>query len=212
MFAEFGVINFWTYLAGATVLVLIPGPNTLFVLKNSASFGIKVGYLAAIGVFIGDAILISLSYAGIATLMQTNPILFSLVRWFGAVYLLWMGLKMLYSTYRSDKPTAVKISSKTGRTAFKRSILLSVTNPKAIIFYVSFFVQFIDIQSGHTGAGYFILAVVLELISLAYLSFLIFFGTYFTRVVGSRKWFKKIGNTLFGLLFLGFAARLATLQ
>lgn len=212
MFAEFAVINFWTYLAGATVLVLIPGPNTLFVLKNSVSFGIRVGYLAAIGVFIGDATLILLSYAGVATLIQTNPILFSIVRWLGAAYLLWIGLKILYNTYSNSQTPSVKIKTNTGRSVFKRSILLSVTNPKAIIFYVSFFVQFIDIQAGHTGMAYFILAVVLELISLTYLSFLIFFGNYFSRMVGSSTWFKKMGNTLFGLLFLGFAARLVTLQ
>lgn len=57
MFAEFGVLNYWTYLVGAIFIVLVPGPNTLFVLKNSVGSGIKGGYLAACGVFIGDAIL-----------------------------------------------------------------------------------------------------------------------------------------------------------
>ena len=55
MFAEYGVLNYWTYLVGAIFIVLVPGPNTLFVLKNSVSSGMKGGYLAACGVFIGDA-------------------------------------------------------------------------------------------------------------------------------------------------------------
>ena len=54
MFAEYGVLNYWTYLVGAIFIVLVPGPNTLFVLKNSVSSGMKGGYLAACGVFIGD--------------------------------------------------------------------------------------------------------------------------------------------------------------
>lgn len=57
MFAEYGVLNYWTYLVGAIFIVLVPGPNTLFVLKNSVSSGMKGGYLAACGVFIGDAVL-----------------------------------------------------------------------------------------------------------------------------------------------------------
>ena len=55
MFAEYGVLNYWTYLVGAIFIVLVPGPNTLFVLKNSVSSGMKGGYLAAWGGFIGDA-------------------------------------------------------------------------------------------------------------------------------------------------------------
>lgn len=55
MFAEYGVLNYWTYLVGAIFIVLVPGPNTLFVLKNSVGRGVKGGYLAACGVFIGDA-------------------------------------------------------------------------------------------------------------------------------------------------------------
>ncbi|ESE93528.1 leucine export protein LeuE, partial [Salmonella enterica subsp. enterica serovar Virchow str. ATCC 51955] len=70
MFAEYGVLNYWTYLVGAIFIVLVPGPNTLFVLKNSVGRGVKGGYLAACGVFIGDAILMFLAYAGVATLIK----------------------------------------------------------------------------------------------------------------------------------------------
>lgn len=71
MFAEYGVLNYWTYLVGAIFIVLVPGPNTLFVLKNSVSSGMKGGYLAACGVFIGDAVLMFLAWAGMATLIKT---------------------------------------------------------------------------------------------------------------------------------------------
>lgn len=70
MFAEYGVLNYWTYLVGAIFIVLVPGPNTLFVLKNSVSSGMKGGYLAACGVFIGDAVLMFLAWAGVATLIK----------------------------------------------------------------------------------------------------------------------------------------------
>lgn len=73
MFAEFGVLNFWTYVVGAFFIVLVPGPNTLFVLKTGIGHGVKKGYLAALGVFIGDAVLMFLAWAGVAALIQTTP-------------------------------------------------------------------------------------------------------------------------------------------
>lgn len=98
MFAEFGVLNYWTYLIGAIFIILVPGPNTLFVLKTGIAHGVKKGYLAALGVFVGDAVLMFLAYAGVATLIKTTPVLFNIVRYLGAMYLLWLGGKMLYAT------------------------------------------------------------------------------------------------------------------
>ncbi|EGM8957025.1 LysE family transporter, partial [Escherichia coli] len=89
---------------------------------------------------------------------------------------------------------------------------LSLTNPKAILFYVSFFVQFIDVNAPHTGISFFILAATLELVSFCYLSFLIISGAFVTQYIRTKKKLAKVGNSLIGLMFVGFAARLATLQ
>ncbi|MEA1065508.1 leucine efflux protein LeuE [Apirhabdus apintestini] len=211
MFAEFGVLNFWTYFVGAVFIVLVPGPNTLFVLKSSVGDGVKSGYLAACGVFIGDAVLMFLAWAGVATLIKTTPVLFNIVRYLGAIYLLYLGGKMLYTTFfQKAKPDANK--STPGGAILRRALTLSLTNPKAILFYVSFFVQFIDVHAAHSGISFFILASVLEIISFTYLSFLIFSGAFVTHYIGTKKKLAKIGNSLIGLIFVGFAARLASLQ
>ncbi|EBV1536476.1 leucine efflux protein LeuE, partial [Salmonella enterica subsp. enterica serovar Bredeney] len=175
MFAEYGVLNYWTYLVGAIFIVLVPGPNTLFVLKNSVGRGVKGGYLAACGVFIGDAILMFLAYAGVATLIKTTPVLFNIVRYLGAFYLLYLGAKILYATLTSKGGAATETVVPFGA-IFKRALILSLTNPKAILFYVSFFVQFIDVTAPHTGVSFFILATTLEIVSFCYLSFLILSG------------------------------------
>ncbi|KAJ95934.1 leucine efflux protein LeuE [Raoultella planticola] len=210
MFAEFGVLNYLTYLVGAIFIILVPGPNTFFVLKTGIAHGVKKGYLAAAGVFIGDAVLMLLAFAGVATLIKTTPVLFNIVRYLGAIYLLWLGGKMLYSvlTQREGRADA---GAEPGSAILKRSLTLSLTNPKAILFYVSFFVQFIDV-SATPGLAFFILALTLEVISFMYMSFLILSGSFVTRYVKTRKKLAKIGNSLIGLVFVGFAARLATLQ
>ncbi|KWW06203.1 leucine efflux protein LeuE [Escherichia fergusonii] len=211
MFAEFGVLNYWTYLVGAIFIVLVPGPNTLFVLKNSVGSGIKGGYLAACGVFIGDAILMFLAYAGVATLIKTTPLLFNIVRYLGAFYLLWLGAKILYATLKAKGGETASEDVHFGA-IFKRALVLSLTNPKAILFYVSFFVQFIDVNAPHTGLSFFILATTLEVVSFCYLSFLIISGAFVTQYIRTKKKLAKVGNSLIGLIFVGFAARLATLQ
>lgn len=211
MFADFGVLNYWTYVVGAIFIILVPGPNTFFVLKTGVAHGIRGGYMAALAVFIGDAVLMFLSYAGVATLIKTTPVLFNLVRYLGAIYLLYLGGKMLYSTLKQKAEEQAQ-HAEPGHAIFKRALTLSLTNPKAILFYVSFFVQFIDVKSTTPGLAFFILALTLELVSFTYLSFLIVSGSLVTRYVKTRKKLAKIGNSLIGLVFVGFAARLATLQ
>ncbi|HCT3322775.1 TPA: leucine efflux protein LeuE [Enterobacter cloacae] len=211
MFAEFGVMNFWTYVVGAFFIVLVPGPNTLFVLKTGIGHGVKKGYLAATGVFIGDAVLMFLAWAGVAALIQTTPVLFNIVRYLGAFYLLWLGGKMLWSVITRQNNTH-ESGTEPASMIMKRSLVLSLTNPKAILFYVSFFVQFIDVNAKNTGTSFLILATTLELISFMYMSFLIFSGAFVTRYLKTKKKLAKLGNGLIGLLFVGFAARLASLH
>lgn len=212
MFAEYGVLNYWTYLVGAIFIVLVPGPNTLFVLKNSVGRGVKGGYLAACGVFIGDAILMFLAYAGVATLIKTTPVLFNIVRYLGAFYLLYLGAKILYATLTSKGRAATETVVPFGA-IFKRALILSLTNPKAILFLCFLFLcNLLMLLRRILACHFFILATTLEIVSFCYLSFLILSGAFVTHYIGTKKKLAKVGNSLIGLLFVGFAARLATLQ
>ncbi len=126
-------------------IVLVPGAEYFIWLKTGIGHGVK-GYLAATGVFIGDAVLMFTARAGVAALIQTTPVLFNIVRYLGAFYLLWLGgkcsgrsLPVRNNTHESGTEPASMI--------MKRSLVLALTNPKAILFYVSFFVQFIDVNA-----------------------------------------------------------------
>lgn len=142
---------------------------------------------------------------------QNNAGSVYIVRYLGAFYLLYLGAKILYATLTSKGRAATETVVPFGA-IFKRALILSLTNPKAILFYVSFFVQFIDVTAPHTGVSFFILATTLEIVSFCYLSFLILSGAFVTHYIGTKKKLAKVGNSLIGLLFVGFAARLATLQ
>src|SRR5690606_7967532 len=110
-----------------------------------------------------------LAWAGVAALIQTTPVLFNVVRYLGAFYLLWLGGKILWSVI-THKQQGESGGAEPAKMIMKRSLVLSMTNPKAILFYVSFFVQFIDVNAKHTGVSFMILALTLELISFIYMS------------------------------------------
>lgn len=156
-----GVTDLPTYLAGLALIVLLPGPNSLYVLSVAARRGVRTGYTAAAGVWTGDTVLMTLSALGAASLLQTTPLLFAIVKYAGAGYLTWMAIGMLraaVSLWRErHRRTAELVESVeadgTPGTAgaagpvekpYRRALVVSLFNPKAIIFLISFFVQFVD--------------------------------------------------------------------
>ncbi|MFD5570211.1 LysE family transporter [Streptomyces cadmiisoli] len=95
----FGVIDLPTYLAGLALIVLLPGPNSLYVLSVAARRGVRSGYTAAAGVWCGDTVLMTLSAAGVASLLQGNAVLFGIVKYAGAGYLTWLAIGMLRAAW-----------------------------------------------------------------------------------------------------------------
>ena len=92
----YGVTDIWTYVIGAIGIILLPGPNSIYVLSVAAARGVKAGYQGAMGVFVGDTILLLLTALGAASLLRTNPDLFIGVKYAGAAYLAWVGLNLIW--------------------------------------------------------------------------------------------------------------------
>ncbi|EKT57570.1 leucine efflux protein LeuE [Providencia sneebia] len=210
MFENFGVTNLWTYLIGVIFITLVPGPNSLFVLTSSAKYGVKNGYKAALGVFTGDAMLIFLSFLGVASLVKTSPIFFSVIKYAGAAYLFYLGMKTLYSVIHKKEAVAeADMISHATKGTYQKAVFLSLLNPKMIIFYVSFFIQFIDPAYPNAGMPFFVLGCILEICSMMYLSLLIFGAVVVTNMVKHNKKLSKLSNSCIGAVFLMFGAKLA---
>jgi len=211
MFHDYGVVNFWTFLAGALVIVMVPGPNSLYVLRTGISRGIRAAYRGVAGVVLGDVFLIFLAWAGIATLIQTSPHVFIAIKYLGALFLSWLGIKIIWSALHQPRE-AGNVPAIRKENYFLKAFMLSITNPKSILFYVSFFIQFIDPASAHSAAAFSLLGAVLQLISVSWMTFLLMARAAVARWLGTRRRLVRLGNSLTGLLFIGFAARLAAAQ
>lgn len=209
-----GTTDLGTYVLGAIVIVLVPGPNTVFVLTTAARRGVAAGYRAAAGVFVGDAILMLLSSLGVASLMRAYPPLFVVIKYLGAGYLAWIGIGMIRGavrTWRGRPADAAPVA--TGAPPdrpFRRSILVSLLNPKAILFFMAFFVQFVDPTYAYPALSFLVLGVILTLVSATQLSILIFTGTFLATQFRRRRRLAAGMTTTVGALFVGFSVRLAT--
>lgn len=209
MLSQYGVLDLWTYVAGTVFIILLPGPNSLFVLATGASQGVRVGYQAALGVFIGDSILMALTAAGAASVLRVLPMLFMALKTLGALYLCYLGLRLLASAWRPAAPLQARAVAVGSGSRFRKALLLSLLNPKAILFLLSFFVQFVDPAYPHPALSFLILAAILQTCSLLYLSVLIFGGARLAAAFRRRQGLARAGSGMVGLLFLWFAGRMA---
>ncbi|MFD3413127.1 leucine efflux protein LeuE [Streptomyces cyaneofuscatus] len=211
-----GVTDLPTYLAGLLLIVLLPGPNSLYVLSVAARRGVRTGYKAAAGVWTGDAVLMTLSALGAASLLQTTPLLFAIVKYAGAGYLTWLAIGMLraaVSLWRERHRRTAELAEAAEAPAagaehpYRRALVISLINPKAILFLISFFVQFVS--ESNPVVGFVTLGVLLQLASGLYLSVLIFGGSRLAAMFRRRKTLSAGATTAAGVLFLGFAAKLS---
>ncbi|MDL2338189.1 MAG: leucine efflux protein LeuE [Pseudomonadota bacterium] len=212
--AQFGVTDFWTFVIGTVLIVLLPGPNSLHVLSVAAQRGVRAGYRSACGVFLGDLILMVLSAGGVASLLRASPELFGVVKYAGAAYLVWIGLQMLRSAWRSwhrhGTSAAAALSPAVTGDPFTKALVISLLNPKAILFFISFFIQFVDPTYPAPWWSFGLLGLVCEATSLAYLSVLIFVGARLAAGFRRRQRLAAGMTGGVGALFIGFGAKLAT--
>jgi leucine efflux protein len=207
-----GIVNFWEYVIGTALIILLPGPNSLYVLSTAAQRGVRAGYAAAGGVFIGDAVIMVLSASGVAALLQAEPLLFDVVKYAGAGYLCYIGYGLIKGTWqRRTAPEAEAPAAPVDqRNPFRRALVVSLLNPKAILFFISFFIQFVDPAYDLPALSFLILGTVAELFSFIYLTTLIFAGSYLATQFRSRVKLARALTTGVAAIFIGFAVRLAT--
>ncbi len=226
----FGITDLTTYIIGVIAVILLPGPNSMYTLAVAAGQGVRRGYSAALGVFVGDAILMVLATLGAATVLKTAPQLFMILKTVGGVYLGYLGVKMLmgaYDIWRNRATISAQALLEQNNTLdaqhasglraeqangspFVKALLVSLINPKAILFLVSFFVNFVRADAPHPYVSFAILAVIVQFFSMVYLSVLIFTGARLANAFRARPMWMVTGTGAVGALFVGFGAKLAT--
>lgn len=214
----YGITDLTTFILGTIFIVLLPGPNSLYVMSAASRWGVAAGYRGACGIFVGDLILMLLAVSGTASLLRTTPELFMVIKYAGAAYLAWIGFGLVRSAFRNwrqpdsnKEPIASAASAdRFSPRTFRTALLISLMNPKAILFFVSFFIQFVDPAYAYPGLSFLILGLIVQVCSALYLSVLIFGGVFLAAQFRKRQRLAAGVTGSIGGLFIAFGAKLAT--
>lgn len=199
------------YLVAATVLVIAPGPDSLLVLSRGVTGGRRTGIIATVGITVGNVIHASLAAAGISALIAASPMLFDVLRYAGAGYLVWIGVQSLRAAWaarRAGATPAMPPPPPGARAVFVQALGTNLLNPKVILFQLAFVPQFVAPDLGHVAAQTFILGVILAAMGFVYLCAVAAAGAKAARAILASRTLRAGLDALAGVLFLGFAVRL----
>ncbi len=158
-----GVADYGAFVVAILVFLAIPGPGNLALITSTGKGGIAGGMGATFGVIAGDQVLLWAAVAGVSAVMAAYPAAFHAVQWLGAVYLAWLGLRMLLA-----RPGAAPILQIKPSHYFRQALLITVLNPKAIVFYLAFFPLFVD-PAQHQGLKTFgVMAATIAVLTFLY--------------------------------------------
>ncbi|MBK7516661.1 MAG: LysE family transporter [Betaproteobacteria bacterium] len=198
-----GIADYGAFCAAILVFLALPGPGTFALLTSTGKGGFRAGAAATLGLILGDQVLLWLAVAGVAALLAAQPLLFQGVQYLGAAYLAWIGLKLIFAQPGTASPVRIE-----PRHYARQAFLITLLNPKAIVFYMAFFPLFID-PASHRGAVTFAaMAATIAVITAVYCLLLCAFaGAVSARVKANLRLARGL-ERLAGVFLVGFGIRL----
>ena len=159
----FGISDYGAFVAAIVVFLAIPGPGNLALITSTSKGGVAGGLMATLGVIAGDQVLMWLAVAGVAAVLTTYPAAFVAIQWLGAVYLAWLGWKML-----SAKPGDAPVLNIRPKQYFQQALAITLLNPKAIVFYMAFFPLFVDPKTHLGWVSFGVMAATIAALTFLY--------------------------------------------
>jgi RhtB (resistance to homoserine/threonine) family protein len=199
------------FIAAAGLLTITPGVDTAMVLRTSTSCGPRDGAAASVGICLGLLVWGMSAAFGLTALLAASTLAFNLLKWAGAAYLVYLGVKLIRrprtSMIADRRPLDAPAQGKGNRSAFYRGFLSNILNPKVGVFYVTFLPQFIP-QNVNVAGFSLMLAFIHVLITLAWFSLLIALTVPLGRFLAKPRVVRNL-DRLTGCVFVGFGLRLA---
>lgn len=202
----FEIQNYTSFVLAILVFQLIPGPGTIAILNATARNGIRAGAAAVMGTVAGDLVYMVAAVAGLAAIMHANPAIFQALQWFGAAYLVWMGVQLLRA--RVDGAAVAAEPRRSPAVYFRQAFAVALTNPKVILFFVSFFPLFLAPDASPLTLG--VMMVHVTVLCLLYQGLLVLLGNRVAKALRGLPSARRVATRLAGLALIGFGIKLAT--
>ena len=200
----FGISDYGAFVAAIVLFLAIPGPGNLALITSTGKGGVRGGLAATLGVIAGDQVLMWAAVAGVATLLATTPTAFYAVQWLGAVYLAWLGWKML-TARPGDAPV---LHIRAGQ-YFRQALAITLLNPKAIVFYMAFFPLFVDPQHHQGLLSFGVMAATIAALTFLYGLGMTLLTHHLAERMRANPTIGRMLEKLAGVFLIGFGIKLA---
>lgn len=205
-----GISNLVMYTIGAALIIVSPGPDFIYVTTRGVAHGKKAGVISAAGISIGLLIHTTLAALGLSALLQTSGIAFQTIKLAGALYLAYLGIRMLLEkkalVSRDDSIAKKEIN---GFSIFQQGMLTNVLNPKAIITFMAFIPQFINPADGNPTLQVMILGGVIVLLAIVWFGCVGYFSGKMGQWIIQNQFLQRIIQKVSGVVLIGLGLKLA---
>ncbi|MDR3369841.1 LysE family transporter [Rhodoferax sp.] len=199
-----GITDYATFVVTVLVFLLVPGPGNLALITSTSKGGIRGGVAATFGVILGDQVLMWSAVAGVAALLAAYPGAFHAVQWLGAGYLAWLGVKMLLA-----KPGAAPVLNIKPHHYLKQALMITLLNPKAILFYMAFFPLFIDPVRQQGLLTYAFMAATIAVLTFLYGLTSTLLTHFLAEKIRANPMITRVLEKVAGVFLIGFGIKLA---
>jgi len=202
----FGIDNFYLFLTVSLLINLSPGPDMIYTAARSLSQGIKAGTFSALGIFVGCLFHTTAAIFGLSTIIEESVLLFSIIKYAGAAYLIYLGIRSLLKTKRrKDIDT---LPTLTNRKIFFQGMVTNILNPKVAIFFLSFLPQFINPQSNYVKEQIAFLGLWFDVQGVAILILVACGVGAFKNILQKNKAFWNWQEKITGLILIGLGVKM----
>ncbi|MFJ5758735.1 LysE family translocator [Neobacillus sp. NPDC093182] len=190
----------WAFILVVLVLFLIPGPAVLLTLTQTVKGGLKAGIITGFGIAVGDLIHTFAAVLGLSAILMTSALAFEVVKYLGAAYLIFLGIKALFEkTKKQEQPNTKK--EKTA-VSFRQALLIELLNPKTALFFLAFLPQFVKTDGPPVVYQLLLLGLVFVFMSILYTSSLAFLASslgnkLFAKNSKISRWQGKVVGTIY---------------
>jgi threonine/homoserine/homoserine lactone efflux protein len=202
--------TFGLFLAAALALLLVPGPAVLYIVARSVDGGRPAGLVSVLGIHAGTTIHIAFAAIGLSAILASSATAFSVVKWLGVAYLIWLGLQRIFT--RDEETVPLTVEPKHLARIFSQGLIVNVLNPKTALFFLAFLPQFVDPSRGAAWAQVMVLGAVFAILGLctdgAYALLSGTAGSWLRRKSGSAS-FRRGQRYVSGGVYLALGAATA---
>ncbi|ODP28839.1 Homoserine/homoserine lactone efflux protein [Paenibacillus nuruki] len=199
-----GIEHYWIFILSSILLNITPGSDTIYILSRSIFQGKKAGIMSVYGIVSGSLVHTLLAGLGLSLILMQSALAFNIVKWIGAAYLIWLGIRSIMARHE-DKPSMQAVESQSNRKVYLQGMMTNVLNPKVALFYLAFIPQFVSPEQTYGAIPFILLGLTFSTTGILWCMLLVLFSSKMAQRLQSSRistYMNKITGSIFILLGL----------